>query len=498
MGVLLTAVLIAVILFSMVPVASVSAQEPVVLDENKLGTIGPANPQPSYIFTAPGPQSVEIEVLGIAQGMAPQFTVLNQAGALVQAVGNPALQGTVSGVVDLAQPGAYTVQVQSANGVQGQFVLTIRNAAPAVPPTPLLENQPVTGALAGGESLVYSFPANPTQMLVIDLAGIPGAQNVRAELRDANTGEVIAVLGPQLLGSSLTLPPGTTSYLLELTNATPETPPISYTLSLTPQAPTGVAPVATEGVGLPTLPTTGACVLATLNDTPVNVRSTPTSEGENVVGTISQFATYNVIGRNADSSWYQINFDGGIGWVFGQVTRRGGDCSALPVTDTGSGSGGPAATEQATQPAPGSTEQATQPPPGATEQPTQPSNGQGQAQIAGDNETSTEINIKNGNVSHSGNISYPDGDRQDTVFYRVVGFDSVTTSGDVNYTVTCTGPGAEFARVSTTANASGGSPCPRSGTNFHTDDSDQGRLTIYLEGGEGAYVTWTVVLTANN
>ncbi|MCA9893200.1 MAG: hypothetical protein KC615_09460, partial [Anaerolineae bacterium] len=81
-------------------------------------------------------------------------------------------------------------------------------------------------------------------------------------------------------------------------------------------------------VPLPVLPTAGACVLATLGPDPVNIRQ-GTSTDTAIVGSLNPYEIYGVIGRNADSSWLQIN----LGWVAAFVTRQGGDCSNLPQTD---------------------------------------------------------------------------------------------------------------------------------------------------------------------
>ncbi|HLU09101.1 MAG TPA: SH3 domain-containing protein, partial [Oceanobacillus sp.] len=79
---------------------------------------------------------------------------------------------------------------------------------------------------------------------------------------------------------------------------------------------------------LPSLPADGACVLATLEAGSVNIRE-GTSTDTAVVGQLDPMQIYSVIGRNADSSWLQVNG----GWVAAFVVRLGGDCSTLPQTD---------------------------------------------------------------------------------------------------------------------------------------------------------------------
>ena len=43
-------------------------------------------------------------------------------------------------------------------------------------------------------------------------------------------------------------------------------------------------------------------------------------------------AIVDVIGRNGDSSWVQVNFNGTSGWAAGWVGTISGDINALPVT----------------------------------------------------------------------------------------------------------------------------------------------------------------------
>ncbi|MBN8590391.1 MAG: PD40 domain-containing protein [Anaerolineae bacterium] len=89
-------------------------------------------------------------------------------------------------------------------------------------------------------------------------------------------------------------------------------------------APSPVPPV----IILPELPTSGPCVVATIDTDPVNVRQMPSTEAA-IVGSLDPTQLYGVVGRNADSSWWQVNG----GWVAGFVTRTGGDCTQVPQTD---------------------------------------------------------------------------------------------------------------------------------------------------------------------
>lgn len=474
--------LIVTLVLQMLPTAY--AQDEVVVGQDKVGEISVVNPSPSYIFNAQANQQVTIRVSAVASPVVPQFTIFNGNGVLVQAVGNPTLSNSVEGIVTFALAGVYNIQVSSADGSAGQFVLSVLSTQPAIPPTPLLPNRPVEGTLASGENLVYSFAGDPNYNLLLTLESLDDVQSVSSELT-IETGESLATLSSLFLSSQLLIPAGSNNYLFKLNN--PSLEPVGYRVSLTI-----IQPVTQDGqaIELIALPTTGACVLATRSAGNVNVRQDPLPDAP-ILTTISYTQSYPVIGKNSDSSWYQINYGSGTGWVAGSVTRRGGDCSAVAVTSTTT-----APTQSATQTTTG-TPTATQDPAPVTTPDVTDEAPETQAQIATDNDQSIEINIKNDNRTVSGAISYPEGDTQDTVSYRVVGFDSITKSGNVTITVVCTGNGSENAKVS--FGGGGGVSCNgATSTQFHTNDSNQGRVQVSLSAGDGAYVNWTIVFSASN
>jgi uncharacterized protein YraI len=66
----------------------------------------------------------------------------------------------------------------------------------------------------------------------------------------------------------------------------------------------------------------------------LNVRSQPNA-GSTILLKINQNEVYPITGRTADSSWWQGNFNGTVGWVYGQfITVSNG--SAVPVVGGGS------------------------------------------------------------------------------------------------------------------------------------------------------------------
>jgi hypothetical protein len=216
----------------------------------------------------------------------------------------------------------------------------------------------------------------------------------------------------------------------------------------------------------------------------LNIRGGPSTE-YTASGTFAQGDTAPVVGKNQDGSWLLLSFPGGnTGWVSTAYTAVG-DLSSVPVINVPppSSSGGSSG---------GGSNPTSAPPPTATSDGGGGGGGGGGQTAPSDSNISTELNIKNGVVNESGVISYPNGDTMDQVYIKVVGFDSVTTSGDASITLTCTGDGVGNVQVF------GGGGCNQTWDKFFTNDSDQYTMRVSLESGSNAYVNWTLIVSANN
>jgi uncharacterized protein YraI len=74
---------------------------------------------------------------------------------------------------------------------------------------------------------------------------------------------------------------------------------------------------------------TGA--IASVTAATLNVREAPSTRSD-VMTRIRRGETYAIVGRNADSSWWQVNVNGTIGWVFGRFVNTANTAS-VPITD---------------------------------------------------------------------------------------------------------------------------------------------------------------------
>jgi hypothetical protein len=141
----------------------------------------------------------------------------------------------------------------------------------------------------------------------------------------------------ELVSSNDTAPAPTPSFTPKPT-FTPTTPvtiePVvapTFTPTATPDAtPTPVDTPTPEVPPTPEPTPTPETARLVINNPTLNVRSGP---GTNY-GTIGQARNgerYDVLGQNAASSWYQINFNGQTGWVAGQYVVIEGDAAAIQV-----------------------------------------------------------------------------------------------------------------------------------------------------------------------
>jgi uncharacterized protein YgiM (DUF1202 family) len=78
-------------------------------------------------------------------------------------------------------------------------------------------------------------------------------------------------------------------------------------------------------------PVNTAAVGTVINAARLNVRDLPTVTGSSILTKINRNETYPVVGRNGDSSWWQINVNGLVGWVYGRYLSISNGAS-VPVT----------------------------------------------------------------------------------------------------------------------------------------------------------------------
>jgi hypothetical protein len=333
----------------LVSVAPASAQAiPVTIGENKTGELTASTPAAEFVLTTPAAQNARVQVLAITPGFAPSFTVIDATnGVPVLSVGIAGQATIVQGDVTLAANINYIVQVQSANGVFGQFVLSVQQGSAVQAPTPLTLGQPVADEVSPQAQIRnYSFTADPTEILLLNVVSEDPASGPGIALRDGLSGQTLAASSARLIGVSFRIPAGAQTYVVVL-NHGESNDSEAYTLCLATESGTVTCPLsgaATSAVPtatvIPTqpqpaftpvpIPAGGPCSIAPAGAAPINVRSGP-STSTSIVTQLAGNSIVPVTGRLADNSWYQINISGIVGWVSATVIRIGGICNTVTV-----------------------------------------------------------------------------------------------------------------------------------------------------------------------
>jgi len=191
-----------------------------------------------------------------------------------------------------------------------------------------------------------------------------------------------------------------------------------------------------------------------------------------------------VLGKNEAGTWLFISYSGGTGWVSEPYTETSNTESvpvvqAPPPSSSSSGSssdgGGSGSSGGGGGGSGGSS-----------------SSSGGGSSASSDKDISTSVSIKNGSATYNGEISYPDGDSTDNVYVKPTGFDSVKTSGNLIFTLTCSGGNAKV-KYNGGSVKSGSPGCNKTWTVFFTNDSANGNLKIYLD--SPGNVNWTLVIS---
>lgn len=331
--------LISTLLLGTTLVSAQTTPIPITVGQNQAGTLADTSVQ--YSLNVETPQSIEVQVLGISSGLAPRFRILDPNGILLMEAANSAGVTIVEGAVHLTSPGAYLIEVSSANNTPGDFLISVQPGAPLLPPVPLLlgelQNDTVDSETTRQS---YSFSGSSTDVLLATVKSDSPTSGVVVALRDADTNEMFGLSNAQLGGVRYRILTGATNYLLEVTFPGGDE---AQTYSVCLETESGSVTCAGDGVTVqpvpvnspapaasPTIDPNGACTVQSAGAASINVRSGP-GTGFGVVAQLPFGSSAPVIGRLADNSWYQVNVSSVIGWVSASVVTLSGNCAGVSV-----------------------------------------------------------------------------------------------------------------------------------------------------------------------
>ncbi|MBI1257292.1 MAG: SH3 domain-containing protein [Chloroflexi bacterium] len=352
-----------VFLFSVLAVSAQATPTPINVGENKTGEVTDASSAVAYAVAVGAPQSISVQVLAITPGFAPTFQVIDPGGIMILDTANPGTLTIAQGTPSLSSAGSYTIEVKSANGTTGQFLISVQAGAPLAPPTALTPGQPVNDTVnTQATRKAYSFSGSPTDVLALIVHSSTPNSGPVVKISDADSGETLGLNSTRLLGVDYRIPAAPGNYLVEVTHSGASGDE-GFSICLATESGSIPCPGLNSGLGAPqptviselpsptptlvfataTLGPTptfspvnidpnGACQVASAHGPSINVRGGP-GTNFNIVTQLAPNTTGMVIGRLPDNSWFQVNVGGVLGWVSATVVVLGGNCAGVSVVN---------------------------------------------------------------------------------------------------------------------------------------------------------------------
>lgn len=304
--------------------------EPISVAELKLGSLSRQSPRYFYSLVARAGETLYIEIKRVTGNIIPQFTVLRDTESLGVwyayqhgSVGDD----TAGSQINFDADAVYTIQVTSRypDSSEGQYALSVNTTTP---PSSLTVGGNAEGEIVGGETRVFAFQSIPQSPLLATVELVGNISGVVVRVKNSRN-DILGRFEPPLQAGLFNIPQGQKDYTIEIVNQSTGSV-IQFKVFLT----TLITPDSSEVVigsdGLPLLPNTGDCVVATRSESTVNIRPEPSMD-KPAIAHMSPYRIYPVSARNQDSTWYQIDDNDRVGWVAAIVTHLGGNCGEIPI-----------------------------------------------------------------------------------------------------------------------------------------------------------------------
>lgn len=463
---------------------------------------------------------VTIQVMSLTPGFAPSVSVNDptQQQVAVSAV-DPLSPGMARVSVQLETSGFYTILVggigvgqfsMRVDGMPGTVVDTVTDAPLALSSSPL----------------IIPVMADPAQAQQVTVSATPEEVAFSAVLRNEEGMVVSTANGSGESAVMMTIPAGDMSYTLIIFAADPAAGgEVSVSISPLGTAPDTDTSTDSASTPVPTEVVTDATCQVTSPGNNINVRSGP-GTNYSVIASLAFGESFPVLGEN--SGWYAVQLpNGSTGWVAMSVVQTTGDCSTVGFYEfTGETAPPPQTTEEVDQSGqtgqatatytPTSVQQQGQPttvpptatsapqqdqpttaPPTATYTPTYTPTTEPAAQVAPDDSNYAFVLELDTTDSLIDFVSYPDGDTEDRVSYRVTGLNpNVAFSGgraQLTISISCFGNNTDQIEVFADGRTYG---CGDTVVDRIVNaDSNSGGVRVTAIGGTGTYVQWVLTGT---
>jgi hypothetical protein len=297
------------------------------LGQPAIGQIPAAGNTISYSYMLTSISQVGLQAL--SDSASPTITVLRD-GQVIAQESNAGAQ-SIATLTTILDAGVYVVRIGVVQNVPATVITLVQTELPLVV-NPLLPAVPVTGDVnAQTPIMVYQFNALP-EPAYLYYESIDPLLGASVRLVNLNTGVNAATIDASLTGTRLRLLPDGSSYRVQISMQS--NTPITYTLCLV------AVSVGSCGTGsgggsntlAPTQPpqTTGACTVSPLFAGGTNIRQSASTMAP-VVAILLGGTTANVLGIDPFGFWYNVEYNGTVGWAALSALTSNGDCTGLPV-----------------------------------------------------------------------------------------------------------------------------------------------------------------------
>lgn len=317
------------LLVGTVTVSAQASPTPITAGENLLGSITDPNGAVSYSLSVASPMSVEIQVLAITPGFAPTFVILDPGGTVILDAANPGTQAVAQGTPNLYSLGAYTIEVSSANGTAGQFLISVQAGEPLARPLTVGENQ--IGAISDvGSSVQYELSVAVPQSVDLQVLAITVGLAPRLRVVDSDDSlifEDVNAAGQSIARGIIDLPAAGT-YRVDVGSANNTTG--QYLISPQP------GEIVASPTASPTTETGSACI-ATIYGWYVLHEGPGTQYPTIEVGNETTAPTALVLGYfplpPPDWDWYKVFINSKVGWLSEPTFSLGENCASIPLLE---------------------------------------------------------------------------------------------------------------------------------------------------------------------
>lgn len=229
-----------ILIFSFVIIGLVNAQtlslEEINTFDTREGQFTPDNTVDTYIIDIEESQILGVQVLTLSGGLTPEFTVYDADGNAMpffrDAFGNQQTDR-----VAFPEPGQYRIEVISAFGTSGDYIINTKTLRPYTPDSIFIsDNTMVQDTFENGEEINrFEFSADPVEVSTVIIYGENFEPGIIATLRNQENMEEVGVINSPAMASIYCLPAGSDAYGIEVMRDE-ESILDSYNISVTTEA----------------------------------------------------------------------------------------------------------------------------------------------------------------------------------------------------------------------------------------------------------------------